>query len=145
MMTARTAVLLAALFFSPLLPTAHPLLAAEKTINIKEKMFAGQIDDIYLNNKEYEGKTVNIAGMYMPLEIRGKKSQLIYRYGPGGCCGNDALVGILFEWSGALPKKEGAWIEITGKIKIVKYGAENEIVIAASSLHSIKPQKAYIK
>ena len=83
--------------------------------------------------------------MYMPLEIRGKKSQLIYRYGPGGCCGNDALVGILFEWSGALPKKEGAWIEITGKIKIVKYGAENEIVIAASSLHSIKPQKAYIK
>ena len=59
-MTARTAVLLAALFFSPLLPTAHPLLAAEKTINIKEKMFAGQIDDIYLNSKEYEGKCVHL-------------------------------------------------------------------------------------
>ena len=73
-MTVRTAVLLAALFFSPLLPTAHPLLAAEKTINIKEKMFAGQIDDIYLNSKEYEGKCVHLicvlkGGVFFACEL----------------------------------------------------------------------------
>lgn len=98
----------------------------ENIIEIKEKMFIAQCNDIYLNPKDYEGKTIKLEGIYdesTDPETK-EKFHFVMRNGPG-CCGNDGVAGFQFKYSGSMPKVND-WVEAIGTIETVD---ENDYVI----------------
>lgn len=84
-------------------------------IEINEKVFITQINDIFFNFEDYKDKTIVVEGMYsiFESEISDIKMPVVYRNGPG-CCSNDAWAGFLLKYNGELPK-ENDWIRVTGK------------------------------
>lgn len=84
-------------------------------LEIKEKLFITQINDMYYNFESYKDKTVIVEGMFTEMvSFDGKnKYPAVYRLGPG-CCGNDGWGGFLLDYKKAFPKYDD-WIRVTGK------------------------------
>ena len=83
-------------------------------VEIKEKMFIAQTNDIYYNKADYLGKTIKYEGVfnvYAPSED-DEKFYSVIRYGPG-CCGDDANAGFEVSWDKEYPK-ENDWVEAVG-------------------------------
>ncbi len=83
-------------------------------LEIKEKLFLTQINDIFYNFESYKDKTIIVEGMYSVLySWDGSESvSVVYRRGPG-CCGNDGWGGFVLKYDGSYPA-ENAWIRVTG-------------------------------
>ena len=87
-------------------------------IEIKEKMFIAQTNDIYLNSDEYVGKTLKVEGLFKREAYGNRDYCFVLRYGPG-CCGSDGNAGFEVTWE----NKEDApivwpavdaWVSATG-------------------------------
>ena len=87
-------------------------------VDIKEKMFITQINDIYLNPEDYMDKKIRLEGYHSVYEVDGKTLHGVIRNGPG-CCGNDGVAGFEFVMNGEYPKAND-WLRITGSIEVVK-------------------------
>ena len=86
-------------------------------IEIRERMFVGQVNDIYLNADGYLGKTIKLEGIFKKGEDREKDYYFVVRYGPG-CCGMDGLVGFEVLWSrGQSYPEDESWVEAIGVLK----------------------------
>jgi zinc transport system permease protein len=106
-------------------------------VEIKEKMFLAQTNDVYLNSDEYMGKTLKLEGLFKR-EMYGEHEYcFVLRYGPG-CCGNDGNAGFEVSW-GAAPA-EGTfpavddWVEATGTLKTYEEDGNPFLYIALSDL-----------
>jgi hypothetical protein len=68
-------------------------------IEIKEKMFIAQTNDVYVNPDEYLGKTIKLEGLFRSLtyEDTGTTYHFVLRLGPG-CCGYDGNAGFEVSW-----------------------------------------------
>ena len=103
----------------------------KNTIEIRERMFATQVSDIYLNADDYLGKTIKLEGIFKKeqWDETGQTYCYVVRYGPGGCCGLDANVGFEVAWANdrarAYPDSE-SWVEATGVLKILEELEEDE-------------------
>jgi uncharacterized membrane protein YcgQ (UPF0703/DUF1980 family) len=88
---------------------------------IREKLFMGQVYDIYLNANDYVGKTIKLEGVFLVQEAeeQAEPYRMIVRYGPGGCCGVDGLVGFEVAWErpGLKYPENNSWVEATGVLK----------------------------
>ncbi len=108
-------------------------------VEIKEKMFIQQCNDVYLNPGNYKGKQIKIEGMYSYSkdETSGKEFISVIRYGPG-CCGNDGLVG--FNFSGDTSSlKQNDWIEVIGTVKATaRFDGGNDILLQATSIKKLE-------
>ena len=84
-------------------------------MEISEKMFLSQINDIYFNFDLYEDKTIVVEGMYNNFYALDGVTQfpVVYRRGPG-CCGNDGWGGFYLRYEGEAPQTD-QWIRVTGK------------------------------
>lgn len=91
----------------------------KEVLEIKEKMFITQINDIFYNIDDYKDKLIVVEGMYSKWNLwnGNKKVPVLYRNGPG-CCGNDGWGGFWLNYNGELPK-ENDWIRVTGTPEIV--------------------------
>jgi uncharacterized membrane protein YcgQ (UPF0703/DUF1980 family) len=105
--------------------------SAGKVIEIKEKMFIAQTNDIYLNSEDYLGKTIRLEGLFKTEQYAGEETPycFVIRYGPG-CCGYDGTAGF-----------EVAWIPHTAndpQINVLapKYPNEDDWVEAIGTLSS---------
>lgn len=90
----------------------------DNIIVIKDKMFLQQVTYIYLNPKDYIGKTIKYEGIFKSYywkEARIKKNYVL-RYGPG-CCANDGEVGFEIIWNGKMPV-ENDWCEVVGTFEL---------------------------
>jgi uncharacterized membrane protein YcgQ (UPF0703/DUF1980 family) len=91
------------------------------SIIIREKMFIGQVYDVYLNPNDYLGKTVKLEGIFLVQEGEdpGDTYRMVVRYGPGGCCGIDGLVGFEVKWEDRYRQypKDDSWVEAVGILK----------------------------
>ncbi|MCL1964173.1 MAG: hypothetical protein FWF69_03830 [Firmicutes bacterium] len=89
-------------------------------LEIKEKMFIAQTNDVYLNTDEYLGKTIQYEGIfdsfyYPPTDTTYCR---VMRYGPG-CCGNDGSAGFEVSWQGdgiQMPEPND-WVEVIGVLE----------------------------
>jgi uncharacterized membrane protein YcgQ (UPF0703/DUF1980 family) len=110
-------------------------------IEIREKMFIAQCNDIYLNPDEYLGKTVRIEGMYSEYaEEGGDVYYSVARLGPG-CCGNDGVAGFEFT-SPDLPDCElDDWICVEGVITPMTYDDGYETVIIGDAVVTLKAER----
>jgi len=92
----------------------------DKIIEIKEKMFISQVNDINLNFKDYLGKTIKLEGVFKKEQpYEGDPYCFVVRYGPG-CCGVDGIVGFEIKWdeNKAQPyPKDDSWVESIGVLK----------------------------
>jgi len=93
--------------------------STEDVIEIKEKMFISQVNDVYLNKEDYLGKTIKLEGLFKMEEAYDKLHCFVLRFGPG-CCGYDGAVGFEVIWDKEKEKSypgEDSWVEATGELK----------------------------
>jgi len=113
-------IVVTALFLGNCSGTKKSEVSNDKIIEIKEKMFISQVNDIYLNTEDYLGKTIKLQGLFKEEQpYEGDPYCFVLRYGPG-CCGYDGNVGFEIKWdeSRAQPyPKVDSWIETTGVLK----------------------------
>ena len=96
------------------------LAALGDIIEIREKMFVAQSNDIYYNAPDYLGKTLKYEGIFTEYEDpdTGEVYYSVIRYGPG-CCGIDANCGFEVRWenSDAVYPQENDWVEAVGVLE----------------------------
>ncbi len=107
-------------------PETTPVSTAAETeevkidLEVKEKLFLAQTNDVYLNSKDYLGKTIKLEGMFFGnlYEPTGEMVYMVIRYGPG-CCGSDGQAGFEVRWedAGIKQPKDNDWVEIIGTLE----------------------------
>lgn len=104
------------------------------TIEITEKLFIAQTNDIYVNTDEYIGKTIKYEGIFTSFEYEetGNTYYYVIRYGPG-CCGYDANAGFEVTWSGDYPNQND-WVEAVGVLEEYEEDGYNYLRLNLSSL-----------
>jgi uncharacterized membrane protein YcgQ (UPF0703/DUF1980 family) len=111
--------------------------AAGSVIEIKEKMFIAQTNDVYLNPEDYMGKTIRLEGLFKSSSSPeyGVSYCFVLRYGPG-CCGNDGSAGFEVAWDGepAPYPEEDAWVEAEGVLKSYEEDGFPYLYLSLSSL-----------
>ena len=104
----------------------------DEPIEITEKFFLLQINDVYFNFDDYEGKTLKVEGMYGSDIILGEAYHVVYRFGPG-CCENDGWGGFFLNYDGEWPE-ENEWIEVQGTPRIVQGSSAKWLYLDVTSL-----------
>jgi uncharacterized membrane protein YcgQ (UPF0703/DUF1980 family) len=109
-------------------------------IEIKEKMFLGQTNDIYLNPDDYLGKTIKLEGIFK----QESPYYYVLRYGPG-CCGYDGSAGFEVLWDNTINRNypnDNDWVEAVGILKSFDGDENNGIYIALSQLTVLQKRGA---
>jgi uncharacterized membrane protein YcgQ (UPF0703/DUF1980 family) len=104
--------------------------SAKDVIEIKEKMFISQVNDVYVNPKDYLGKTIKLEGIFKEEQGNDKMYCFVLRYGPG-CCGFDGNVGFEVAWDKEKGKPypdNDSWVEATGELKTYEEDGFNEFL-----------------
>ncbi|MDR1731839.1 MAG: hypothetical protein LBR61_07050 [Synergistaceae bacterium] len=103
-------------------------------VEIKEKMFIAQTNDIYLNAEDYLGKTIKLQGIFFVdgTPEAGDEYCGVIRYGPG-CCGFDGLAGFEVHWDKEYPKPND-WVEAVGVLEQYEEDGEKYLRLLLSSL-----------
>jgi hypothetical protein len=125
---------------SPEEPVQAQLNGEEKPVlEIKEKMFIAQINDVYLNPEDYLGRTINLEGLFKAEQYGEQTYCFVIRYGPG-CCGNDGNAGFEVAWdikdteAGTYPAVDD-WVEATGVLSTYVEDDYPYLYLALSSLN----------
>jgi uncharacterized membrane protein YcgQ (UPF0703/DUF1980 family) len=115
---------------------------AVDVVEIKEKMFVAQTNDVYLNPDEYLGRTIKLEGLFGVMESEEDEESespcyYVYRLGPG-CCGYDANAGFEVIWNpdnaGKEYPKDQDWTEAIGVLERYEYDGEEYLRLSLSSL-----------
>ena len=101
-------------------------------IEIKEKMFIAQTNDVYYNPEDYLGKTFKYEGIFLIYDYTDPVFYNVIRYGPG-CCGIDSNAGFEVAWDGELPKHND-WVEVVGVLEEYELDGFMYLRLALSSI-----------
>jgi uncharacterized membrane protein YcgQ (UPF0703/DUF1980 family) len=117
-------------------------------VEIKEKMFIAQINDVYLNFEDYLGKTIKLEGIFKCEQYYEEAPAycFVIRYGPG-CCGSDANAGFEVKWDKNSAKPYPAvesWVEATGVLKLEKDGSAQYLYLDLASLAVLSKRGAEV-
>ena len=96
-------------------PDAIAALAGKPVIEIREKMFIAQYNDILLNLDQYMDSVVKYEGIFGDLSGDDTPYYFVYRNSPG-CCGADGIVGFEVIWDQPYPE-ENSWVEVVGTLE----------------------------
>ena len=114
----------------------------EGLVEISEKLFIAQTNDVYVNPEEYFDKTIRYEGLLKSLHWSQDDTTYHYviRYGPG-CCGYDGEAGFEVAWDGEWPK-DNAWCRVTGTLE--EYTQDNILYLrlVLSSLEELEERGA---
>jgi len=106
-------------------------------IEIRERMFMTQIQDIYLNVNDFLGKTIKLEGIFSDIFWNGNNYYYVVRYVTDDCCGNDS-VGFEVMWpqgsAGQIPGNN-SWVEATGVMKVSAGGFHQPFYLELTSLN----------
>ena len=131
------------LFVSLLFITCKKSGNEETIVEIRDRLFISQVNDVYLNSSDYFGKKIKLEGIYNEEMWRNSLYRSIVRYGPGGCCGNDANVGFEVRWPQNSPNEYpgvDSWVEATGILRFYFDHSERYIYLDLISL-DVKNQR----
>jgi uncharacterized membrane protein YcgQ (UPF0703/DUF1980 family) len=107
-------------------------------IEIKEKMFISQVNDVYLNSEDYLEKAIKIEGIFKTQYSYEREDPycFVLRYGPG-CCGYDGNVGFEIAWDTDHKKPYpdvDSWVEATGVVRFYEEDFMEYLYLDLSSL-----------
>jgi hypothetical protein len=125
---------------------AHPLVGVDNSgdvIEINEKMFIAQTNDIYLNIKDYIGKTVRYQGFFAQYQDAetSETYSFVVRNGPGCCPGVDNTAGFEVAWGEQWPNLDD-WVEVSGKLELYEDSGGEYIRVNLSSLEVLDTRGA---
>jgi zinc transport system permease protein len=122
--------------------------ADSPVIEINEKMFIAQTNDVYRNSEDYMGKTIKLEGLFKREQsaVNNAFYCFVLRYGPG-CCGTDGNAGIeVAGKKGAVSGKPypntDEWVEAVGELKTYEENGLPYLYIALSSLTVLEKRGA---
>ncbi len=103
-------------------------------IEIKEKMFVAQTNDVYYNPDDYLGKTLKYEGLFDSYDdpSNGQTYYAVIRFGPG-CCGIDLNAGFEVLWDREYPAPND-WVEAVGVLEEYEENGQKYLRLALSSL-----------
>jgi uncharacterized membrane protein YcgQ (UPF0703/DUF1980 family) len=107
--------------------------ASADFVEIKDKMFIAQTNEIYINKEDYLGKTIKYEGVFFILEADGQTNYYVIRYGPGCCPGVDNVAGFEVVWDKNYPQNND-WVEVIGVLEEYVQNGNNYIRLALTSL-----------
>jgi uncharacterized membrane protein YcgQ (UPF0703/DUF1980 family) len=116
--------------------------ASLPTLEIKDKMFISQTNDVYLNPEDYMGRRIKLEGLFKTDKYTGSDKDycFVIRYGPG-CCGNDGNVGFEVSWTDGKADKaadvypnDDEWVEVVGVLDSYDEDGYPYIYLALESL-----------
>jgi uncharacterized membrane protein YcgQ (UPF0703/DUF1980 family) len=144
---ASVTVLLAAVYYKNSRDTApaaqEAFAAGETVVEIKEKLFIAQTNEIYLNAEDYFGKTIAYEGLFKTEDYGdGILRCFVIRYGPG-CCGYDGTAGFEVAWNEDQPwnqPQDDDWVEIRGRLEEYDEDGQNYLRLALAALE-VKDQR----
>jgi hypothetical protein len=115
-------------------------------LEIKEKMFIAQTNDVYSNPEEYLGKTLKLEGVFQTQKaytVNGDPYYFVIRYGPG-CCGSDGNAGfeVMWETPDGVYAQPNDWVEAVGVLKSYEEDGYPYICISLSSLKVLETRGA---
>jgi uncharacterized membrane protein YcgQ (UPF0703/DUF1980 family) len=115
-------------------------------VEIREKMFIAQVNDVYLNPEEYLGRTIKLEGLFKSEQYGEQPYCFVIRYGPG-CCGNDGNSGFEIAWNNqdAADKPYpdiDDWVEATGVLQTYEEDGYPYLYLALSSLNVLDDRGA---
>jgi uncharacterized membrane protein YcgQ (UPF0703/DUF1980 family) len=116
----------------------------KEIIEIKEKMFIAQTNDIYLNAEDYLGKIIKLEGLFKQDDGYDKSYFFVIRYGPG-CCGFDSNAGFEVEWAKGKVKPYPAvdsWVEAAGELKTYEEDGMKYLYLDLASLNVLNKRGA---
>jgi putative membrane protein len=107
-------------------------------VEIKEKLFVAQSNDIYYNADDYMGKIIKYEGIFTEYTEpdTGVTYYSVIRYGPG-CCGIDANCGFEVAWVGddtAVYPANNEWVEVLGTLDFYEEDGYKYLRIDLNSL-----------
>ena len=103
-------------------------------IEIGERLFIGQVNEIYLNANNYLGKTIKLEGIFIQEHWEGADYYFVIRNGPG-CCGDDGVVGFQVAWAANQPYPEvQSWVEAIGVLESRRINDRSYLYLNLSSL-----------
>jgi uncharacterized membrane protein YcgQ (UPF0703/DUF1980 family) len=117
-------------------------------LEITEKMFIAQVNDVYLNSEDYLGKTIKLEGIFKCEQFYGDDESycFVIRYGPG-CCGTDGNAGFEVKWDKErlqpYPAVE-SWVEATGTLKMEEEDDYQYLYLDLSSLAVLSKRGAEV-
>ncbi|MDR1957102.1 MAG: hypothetical protein LBQ30_09650 [Treponema sp.] len=115
--------------------------ANQGILEIKEKLFIAQTNDVYLNPEEYLGKTIKLEGIFQRQSFSDTDPPyyFVIRYGPG-CCGNDGNAGfeVMWEQPDAVYPQDNDWVEAIGVLGSYEEDGYPYICINLSSLKTLE-------
>jgi zinc transport system permease protein len=116
--------------------------SSDDVIEITEKMFIAQTNDMYINPTDYIGKTVKYEGIFNIFEepSTGKTYYSVIRYGPG-CCGYDANAGFEVIWDKKYPKQND-WVEVIGILDDYDENGQQYLQVKLTSLNTLTKRGA---
>ncbi|MDR2785094.1 MAG: hypothetical protein LBB83_04175 [Treponema sp.] len=117
--------------------TAVSPVKPQGVIEIREKMFIAQTNDVYLNPEDYMGRTLKLEGLFKTQAGYEDRPPycFVLRYGPG-CCGYDGNAGFEVAWDGDAPPypAEDDWVEAVGVLKSYEEDGYPYLYLALSRL-----------
>ena len=106
----------------------------EDIVEIKDVAFRTQIDEIYLNTKDYMGKTIKLEGIFKKEQSGGQEFYYVIRYSPGGCCGTDGWTGFMVRWNEKNYPEPESWVEAIGVLNSFWLNGNPQLYLDLSSL-----------
>ena len=107
-------------------------------IEIRERVFATQINSIYLNTRDYLGRTIKLEGIFKTGQVDEDNLYYVLRYSLDDCCGLGTS-GFEVRWAQTEPETafypaEDSWVEVTGVLKQYESGFNKFLYLELSSL-----------
>jgi Predicted membrane protein len=121
-------------------PNPTPEATSDEVIEIKEKMFIAQTNDIYVNASDYLGKTIKYEGIFASQTSSEQTYYMVIRFGPG-CCGDDGNVGFEVTWDKHYPNPND-WVEAVGVLEEYEENGYNYLRLALISLTGLSERGA---
>ena len=119
-------------------------------LEIREKMFIAQTNDIYLNRNDYIGKTIKLEGLFKLDHGYERDYCFVLRYGPG-CCGYDGTAGFEVSWEVPGQASEGEqkeypkvndWVMAQGVLQRYEEYGDGFLYLALSELKVLEKRGA---
>jgi len=109
-------------------------------LEIGERFFVTQIEQIYLDPETYLGRTIRYEGIFFSTYWEGEHFHYVIRYTFDGCCGNDSMTGFEVLLNGIEPFPDDTWVEVTGVLEEYELDLHTILVVNATSVTE-KPER----